>query len=115
MPEFDLSSIWDTFSTGAGDLYSGAKNLLGNENFGNTLKGIGALGTAYGAYANAQATEDAAKMNFAIQQRLLDNDIAQAEEEKLRRAEAEDSMIAGFDSVFKKKKDPLAAAYDIPA
>jgi hypothetical protein len=50
------------------------KTSLSGANLGNTLKGIGALATAFGTYKAAKADED-----------LLDWEKAQANDEKKRR------------------------------
>ena len=111
-----FGDIGSTIGDGLSSAWSTTKSIMGNENLGNTLKGVGALGSAYGAYANAKATEDAAQMNYAMQNRLLNYEMAQAAEEKQRMNQAQDALDSGFAGLqfgtSKKKKDPLALAYE---
>jgi hypothetical protein len=58
-------------------------------NLGNTLKGVGALATAYGAYQNAK-----------LQENMFDLQKAQLDEEKKRRDKSQSNWDSAFANVW---------------
>ncbi len=86
---FDLGSIWDGVKKAGSTMYDGASTALSGNNIGDTLKGVGALAQAYGAYEQGNAANKMQQQMFAYQQQ-------QDLEKKKRRNQAQDNIDDGF-------------------
>jgi len=95
-----LSDAFNWVSETGSDIFKTVNDITSSANFAPTMKGLGALGSAFASYKNGKDLTDLRNKEIDLREEAMQYEIQNAEEEKKRRDKSQAAFESGFESVW---------------